>query len=107
MRIVVPEPPALVWPWSLVHILDKIDKAQECVMISTTAFTLQPVIEMLKSSQADEKPVLVGRHDFRRVQTWILAAVRLVKEVVGTAVVENRRDQADTLRRSAPVRAGE
>jgi hypothetical protein len=73
---VVPEPTLLVWTWSLPpyaqitpeKMLDKIAKAKNRVVISTTAFTLQPVIDMLKSSQADEKTVLVGCRDFRHIQ---------------------------------------
>jgi hypothetical protein len=57
---VVPEPTLLVWTWSLPpyaqitpeKMLDKIAKAKNRLVISTTAFTLQPVIDMLKSSQA-------------------------------------------------------
>jgi hypothetical protein len=106
--------PKLVWHWSLPprkgltleHILGKIANAQERVVISSTAFTLKQVIEALKKCQAPEKTVLIGRHDFRRIQTRMLAAVHLVKEVVGAVVVENRRDQTDTLWRSGPATAG-
>jgi hypothetical protein len=88
------------------YIVDKIAKAEERVVISTTAFTFQQVIDALKSGQVDEKTVLVSRHDFQRVQTWLLAAEHLVKAVVGPAVVEHRRDRADTSWRSTPAVAG-
>jgi hypothetical protein len=95
--------PKLIWTWSLPprtrltpeHILGKIANAQERVVISSTAFTLKQVIDALKKCQARDKTVLVGRHDFRRIQTRVLAAVHLVKAVVGTVVVENRRARAD------------
>jgi hypothetical protein len=50
-------------------ILGKIANAQERVVISSTDFTLPEVIDALKVCRAPERAVLVGRHDFRRIQT--------------------------------------